>query len=180
MKILDNNDKVVFSGDWYPSAVVVFFRRKGKDAYEYSVLEYLKDYWQDSLSSFIKRFPCFTEAKSEDTILVTNNNVYLIPWDMEDNNEPEAWEFWQNILEQEFPGYHLEDSECEIADEDGYLSKEKAQEYFDDCKDYTDYFDGEITYKEIYDIFRYRLGFSESATKTILSALVICGAKFII
>lgn len=180
MKILDNNGKVVFSGDWYPSAVTVFLKRLGKDICEYPVMEYLKNYWMGSLSDFIETNFCFAQATNEDSVLQTNCNTYLIPCDMEDNDAPEAYEFWQKILSQEVPGYTLENADCEMKDENGYFSKEKAQEFFEEYKDETDYFSGSLFYDDMYFMLKNRMKFGEAETRTIISALTLIGAKFII
>ena len=113
MKILDSKKNVVFSGDWYPEAVTVFWEEMEKDVYENSPMEFLNGYWEGSdhrerpLKSFFSMFPFLMEATADDTILYVNCNWYLVPWDMKDSDEKEAWIFWQKMLDTVTPGYTL-------------------------------------------------------------------------
>ena len=45
-------------------------------------------------------------------------------------------------------------------------------------KDRTAFFDGSISYREMYEMLRYRMAFGEAETHVIISALEIAGAKF--
>lgn len=187
MKILNNNGTVVFSGDWYPEAVTIFFKKMGRDVYENSVMDFLKVNWEESsyestsLIAFMKVYPALENATAEDTILETNYNTYLIPYDMNNNDSSEAWEFWQKILEQEFPGYKLVNNpdDEEIEENKEYYSKKNANEILEAYKNLTGYFDGELTYAEMYSMLRDRMKFGEAETQVILSALTLVGAKFI-
>lgn len=124
MKILDNNGKTVFSGDWYPSAVTVFFKEYGdKEESVLAEVEYLKfrkflknewlhtDHRERPFSSFVSMFPWLMDMTGDDSILFTGYNWYRIPWEMEDDDSPEAWAFWQNILEDTLKGYKLVNDE---------------------------------------------------------------------
>ena len=113
MKILDGKKNVVFSGDWYPEAVTVFWEEMGKDVYEDSPIEFLTGYWEGSdhserpLKRFIDMNPFLLESTAYDTILYVDCNWYLVPWDMKDSDEKEAWDFWQKMLDTVTPGYTL-------------------------------------------------------------------------
>lgn len=113
MKILDSKKNVVFSGDWYPEAVTVFWEEIGKDVYEDSPMEFLTGCWEGSdhrerpLKRFINMFPFLLEATADDTILYVDCNWYLVPCDMKDSEEKEAWEFWQKMLDAVTPSYTL-------------------------------------------------------------------------
>lgn len=185
MKILDNNGKVVFSGDWYPSAVTVFFKEMGRDVYENSVMDFLKANWEGtsykctSLITLMKVYPALENATAEDTILGTDYGIYLIPYDMNDNDSSEAWEFWQGILEQEFPGYKLVNNSDKEDEENIYYSKEETVKSINTYKNWTDYFNGTLTYNDIYNILRNRMKFNEAETNTIISGLTLVGAKII-
>lgn len=113
MKIVDNENKVVFSGDWYPEAITVFWEEMEKDVYENSPMEFLNGYWEGSdhrerpLKSFFSMFPFLMEATADDTILYVDCNWYLVPWNMTDNDEKGTWIFWQKMLDAVTPGYKL-------------------------------------------------------------------------
>lgn len=188
MKILDNNGKVLFSGDWYPEAVTIFFKKMGRDVYENSVMDFLKANWEDSsyesssLTTLMKVYPALESATAEDTILETDYYVYLIPHDMNNNDSSEAWDFWQRILEQEFPDYKLVNNPDDEENEEDkeYYSKKNANEILEAYKNLTGYFEGELTYSEMYNMLRNRMKFGEAETHVIISALTLCGAKFIV
>lgn len=57
-------------------------------------------------------------------------------------------------------------------------TKKEADEIITEYKDNTAYFDGTLTSKEMYELFRYRYSFGEAETMTIIAALVKSGAKF--
>ena len=57
-------------------------------------------------------------------------------------------------------------------------TKKEANEIIEEHKDDTNYFNGTLTAKEMYELFRYRCSFGEAETMTIISALVKSGAKF--
>lgn len=113
MKILDKKKNVVFSGDWYPEAVTVFWEERGEDVYEDSPMEFLTGYWEGSdhrerpLSSFFSMFPFMLNATADDIILFASCNWYLVPWEMKNSDEPKAWDFWQKMLNEINPGYTL-------------------------------------------------------------------------
>lgn len=184
MKILDNNGKVVFSGDWYPEAVTIFFKKMGRDVYENSVMDFLKANWEGSsykcasLITLMKVYPALENATAEDTILGTDSETYLIPFNMNNNDSSEAYEFWQKILSNEFPSYILSNEEADEFEEPEYFSEDKALTMLDAYKERTGYFDGDMTYGGMYDMLRNRMKFGEAETRVIISALTLCGAKF--
>lgn len=58
------------------------------------------------------------------------------------------------------------------------MTKVKASEIINEYKDQTNYFNGKLTVKEMYEMFRYRFQFGESESKVIIAALIKAGAKF--
>lgn len=44
-------------------------------------------------------------------------------------------------------------------------------------KDNTAYFDGSMTYEEMYDMLRYRMHFGEAETMVIIACIIKCGGK---
>lgn len=57
-------------------------------------------------------------------------------------------------------------------------TKKEADAIITEHKDNTNYFNGILTAKEMYELFRYRCSFGEAETMTIIAALVKSGAKF--
>lgn len=113
MKILDSKKDIVFSGDYYPDTVTIFWEITGKDICEYSPIEFLTEYWdgsdhrERSLKSFVDMFPFLLNATGNDTVLYVDCNWYLVPQNMKDSDKQEAWEFWQKMLDTVNPGYTL-------------------------------------------------------------------------
>lgn len=113
MKIMNKENQVVFSGDWYPAGVMVFWQEHGIHAQEQSPIEFLTSDWEGSdhsarsLQSFCDMFPFLFTAKADDTILCVDCGWYLVPWEMIDNDAPEAWDFWQRMLDTVTPGHML-------------------------------------------------------------------------
>lgn len=57
-------------------------------------------------------------------------------------------------------------------------TKKAASETVAAFKDMTEWFDGEMSQNEMYEMLRYRMRFGEAETRTLIAALVIAGAKF--
>lgn len=57
-------------------------------------------------------------------------------------------------------------------------NSENAAEALKKFKDETGYFDGSIKVEDMYDMLRNRMHFGVAEANVILSALIICGAKF--
>lgn len=57
-------------------------------------------------------------------------------------------------------------------------STERARTIIDTLKSETAYFDGSLSYQELYIMFREQFRFGYAETNVILSALVLAGAKF--
>ena len=115
MKILNNKGQVVFSGDWYPSGVTVYMEKQGKDVWEDSPIDFLKNMWEGSdhsqrpLSSFFSMFPFMLDTTADDVIMYIDGTFYRIPFDVREDDSKEAWNFWQNILSIVYPSYTLVD-----------------------------------------------------------------------
>lgn len=113
MKIVDKENQVVFSGNWYPAGVMTFWQECGIDVKEQSPIEFLASDWKGSdhstkpLQSFCDMFPFLLTAKADDMILCVDCDWYLVPWEMIDNDAPEAWDFWQKMLDVVTPGHML-------------------------------------------------------------------------
>lgn len=58
------------------------------------------------------------------------------------------------------------------------MTKVYAREILNLNKDNTAYFDGSMTEAAFMDMLHYRMGFGNSETAVILSALILAGAKF--
>lgn len=58
-----------------------------------------------------------------------------------------------------------------------YVYKKKAEEWFENNKDQTAYFTGELNYTAMREMFS-QMHFGTAETETILAALVLAGAKF--
>lgn len=114
MEIINNKGKVVFSGEYYPAAVVNFFSESDIWVSEESVLEFLSSNWEGTdhenapLAEFFTMCPeILSNATNNDTILTVNGDWYVVHQEVENSDSPEAVNFWQNILSQYFPGYKL-------------------------------------------------------------------------
>lgn len=58
------------------------------------------------------------------------------------------------------------------------MTKTELKKIITDWKDETNYFTGNLEYKDMYWMFRYRFSFGEAETQIILAALELAGAKF--
>ena len=58
------------------------------------------------------------------------------------------------------------------------MKKCELKKIINDFKDETNYFTGNLEYKDMYEMFRYRFQFGEAETQVILAALELAGAKF--
>lgn len=59
-----------------------------------------------------------------------------------------------------------------------YATKTAARDELEKNKSVTGYFDGSLNMADMKEMFRYRMGFGEAETNTIMAALVLAGAKF--
>lgn len=57
-------------------------------------------------------------------------------------------------------------------------TKKSACETIERYKNDTDYFTENISFSEMYDMLRYRMGFGYAESNVIIAALVLAGAKF--
>ena len=57
-------------------------------------------------------------------------------------------------------------------------TKKQARETVAAFKDNTAYFDGTLSFEQMYGMLRYNMHFGEAETRVIISALVASGAKF--
>ena len=57
-------------------------------------------------------------------------------------------------------------------------TKKLAKELLDINKGDTAYFDGSMTMGQLESMLRYRMGFGQAETTTIIMALILAGAKF--
>lgn len=58
------------------------------------------------------------------------------------------------------------------------MTKKELKSIIEVWKDETNYFTGNLKYKDMYEMFRYRFNFGEAETKIILTSLELVGAKF--
>lgn len=58
------------------------------------------------------------------------------------------------------------------------MTNNEAKNIINENKDNTSYFDGSISYDEMYNMLRYRMAFGEAETKVIIASLKLSGAKF--
>ena len=58
------------------------------------------------------------------------------------------------------------------------MTKKELKSIIEVWKDETNYFTGNLKYKDMYEMFRYRFNFGEAETEVILAALELAGAKF--
>ena len=59
-----------------------------------------------------------------------------------------------------------------------YTTKKSAKGILDLFKDSTNYFNGQVSIHEMYDLLRNRMRFGSADTNVIIAALVLAGAKF--
>lgn len=59
-----------------------------------------------------------------------------------------------------------------------YTTKKSAKGILDLFKDSTNYFNGELSIHEMYDMLKNRMHFGSAETNVIIAALVLAGAKF--
>lgn len=62
--------------------------------------------------------------------------------------------------------------------EDGYMTMKDYEEMLRDWKEETNWFDGSIGERDMYEMLRQRMGFGIAETNVIMAALVLAGAKF--
>ena len=58
------------------------------------------------------------------------------------------------------------------------ITKKEALLYLNQYKDETNYFNGTLTTREMYEMFRYNFCFGEAESVVIVAALINSGAKF--
>ena len=61
---------------------------------------------------------------------------------------------------------------------DSMFSKAECKRLIEEYANDTDYFNGSITYNDMYEMFRERYEFGVAETVVILSSLILAGAKF--
>lgn len=59
-----------------------------------------------------------------------------------------------------------------------HWSMEHCNKVIKENKDFTQYFNNEMTFDEAYNMFRLHYEFGEAETKVIIAALIKAGAKF--
>ena len=59
-----------------------------------------------------------------------------------------------------------------------HWSLEQCNQVIDEYKDKTQYFNEQMTFDEVYNMFRLYYEFGEAETKVIMAALIKNGAKF--
>lgn len=59
-----------------------------------------------------------------------------------------------------------------------HWSEEQCNKIIEEHKDNTMYFNEQMTFDEVYNMFRLHYGFWEAETKVIVAALMKAGAKF--
>lgn len=57
-------------------------------------------------------------------------------------------------------------------------TKKVAKETVEAYAQHTNWFDGSINQKDMYEMLRYRMQFGEAESRVIIAALVMAGAKF--
>ena len=65
-----------------------------------------------------------------------------------------------------------------MAAKKNYWTHEECKRIIEDHKDKTAWFNKEISFSEMWSMFRYRMGFGEAETAIILAALIRNGAHF--
>ena len=58
------------------------------------------------------------------------------------------------------------------------MTKKELKQIIEQWKDETNYFTGNLKYKDMFEMFRYRFNFGAAETKVIIAALELAGAKF--
>lgn len=58
------------------------------------------------------------------------------------------------------------------------MTKKEYKDLLNEWKDETNYFNGSISTREMFDTLRNRMDFGHAETCTIIAALVLAGAKF--
>lgn len=58
------------------------------------------------------------------------------------------------------------------------MTKKAARETIEAYKDMTAWFNNECKHEDMYNMFRYRMGFGEAESRIMIAALVAAGAKF--
>lgn len=59
-----------------------------------------------------------------------------------------------------------------------HWTQEECKNIIAENKENTNYFDGSMTFNDMYQMLRYRMNFGESETAVIISSLIPNGAKF--
>lgn len=59
-----------------------------------------------------------------------------------------------------------------------HWSEDKCNEIIVENKDYTNYFNEQMTFEQMYNMLRLQMEFGESETKVIMASLLKVGAKF--
>ena len=59
-----------------------------------------------------------------------------------------------------------------------HWSKEQCNKLIEENKDFTQYFNEQMTFDEVYNMFRLHYEFKEAETKVIMASLMKAGAKF--
>lgn len=58
------------------------------------------------------------------------------------------------------------------------MTKKELKPIIEQWKDETNYFTGNLKYKDMFEMFRYRFNFGVAETKVIMASLELAGAKF--
>lgn len=115
MTIRDNKNRIQYEGDMFPSYVLDYLTDyQDINVYYYTPMELLHEQWEGSdhscepLAEFIDMIPIFMQATCYDTIvMIKDDRYYLIPYDMEDNDDDKAYQFWGGLLNEVLPGWTL-------------------------------------------------------------------------
>ena len=59
-----------------------------------------------------------------------------------------------------------------------YWTKKRCDSIIEENKDNTAYFDGGMTFWQMHDMLRFRMGFGKAETMVIIASLIKAGAKF--
>lgn len=59
-----------------------------------------------------------------------------------------------------------------------HCSLEQCNKTIEEYKDFTQYFNEQMSFDEVYNMFRLHYEFGEAETKVIMAALIKAGAKF--